>query len=59
MDTEHQAAHILANAVKSVKFDPVSTSAVTAFYKRKSQEKNFPGDWKEQRFSPGSPAHVM
>jgi len=29
------------------------------FYKRKSQEKKFPGDWKEQRFLPGSPAHVM
>jgi hypothetical protein len=27
--------------------------------KGESQEKNFPGDWKEQRFLPGSPAHVM
>jgi hypothetical protein len=32
---------------------------VTAFYKGESQGKNFPGDWKEQRFLPGSPAHVM
>src|SRR5271169_3366980 len=35
------------------------TSPVTAFYKGESQEKNFPGDWKEQRFLSGSPAHVM
>jgi hypothetical protein len=32
---------------------------ITAFYKGESQEKNFPGDWKEYRFVPGSPAHVM
>jgi hypothetical protein len=32
---------------------------VTAFYKGESQEKKLPGDWKEQRFLPGSPAHVM
>ena len=32
---------------------------LTAFYKEESQEKNFPGDWKEHRFVPGSPAHVM
>jgi len=32
---------------------------LTAFYKGESQEKNFPGDWKEQRCLPGSPAHVM
>ena len=36
-----------------------STSPVTAFYKGESQEKNFPGDWKEQRFLSGSPAQVM
>ena len=36
-----------------------STCTVTAFYKGESQEKNFPGDWKEQRCLPGSPAHVM
>jgi hypothetical protein len=32
---------------------------ITAFYKGESQEKKLPGDWKEQRFLPGSPAHVM
>jgi hypothetical protein len=32
---------------------------ITAFYKGESQEKNFPGDWKEARFLSGSPAHVM
>jgi hypothetical protein len=32
---------------------------VSAFYKGESQEKKLPGDWKEQRFLPGSPAHVM
>ncbi|MGA7189737.1 MAG: hypothetical protein WBY66_14665, partial [Candidatus Acidiferrales bacterium] len=32
---------------------------VRAFYKGESQEKNFPGDWKEQRFLPVSPAQVM
>jgi hypothetical protein len=36
-----------------------STWTVSAFYKGESQEKNFPGDWKEQRFLSGSPAHVM
>jgi len=36
-----------------------STSPVSAFYKGESQEKKLPGDWKEQRFLPGSPAHVM
>jgi hypothetical protein len=35
------------------------TCPVTAFYKGESQEKKLPGDWKEQRFLPGSPAHVM
>src|SRR6266404_9531729 len=35
------------------------TSPVSAFYKGESQEKKLPGDWKEQRFLPGSPAHVM
>jgi hypothetical protein len=38
---------------------PKSTSTVRAFYKGESQEKNFPGDWKEQRFLTGSPAHVV
>jgi hypothetical protein len=33
--------------------------AQTTFYKGESQEKNFPGDWKEHRFVSGSPAHVM
>jgi hypothetical protein len=37
----------------------ISTWTVTAFYKGESQEKNFPGDWKEHRFVSGSPAHVM
>ena len=32
---------------------------VTAFYKGESQEKRLPGDWKEQRFLPGSPAQVI
>jgi len=32
---------------------------ISAFYKGESQEKKLPGDWKEQRFLPGSPAHVM
>ena len=36
-----------------------SSCPVSAFYKGESQEKNFPGDWKEQRFLLGSPAHVM
>jgi hypothetical protein len=36
-----------------------STSPITAFYKGESQEKKLPGDWKEQRFLLGSPAHVM
>jgi hypothetical protein len=36
-----------------------STWTVRAFYKRESQEKNLPGDWKEQRFLPVSPAQVM
>jgi len=35
------------------------TLPVSPFYERESQEKNFPGDWKEQRASPCSPAHVM
>jgi hypothetical protein len=35
------------------------TWTVTAFYKGESQEKNFPGDWKEQRFLSSSPAQVM
>jgi hypothetical protein len=38
---------------------PKSTYSVSAFYKGESQEKKLPGDWKEQRFLPGSPAHVM
>jgi hypothetical protein len=38
---------------------PIFTSPVTAFYKGESQEKKLPGDWKEQRFLPCSPAHVM
>jgi hypothetical protein len=37
----------------------VPTSAVTAFYKGESQEKKLLGDWKEQRFLPGSPAQVL
>jgi hypothetical protein len=37
----------------------VAIFLLSAFYKGESQEKNFPGDWKEQRFLPGSPAHVM
>ena len=37
----------------------LATCPVTAFYKRESQEKKLPGDWEEQRFLPGSPAHVM
>ena len=32
---------------------------VTAFYKGESQEKNFPGDWKERRCSLCSPARVI
>ena len=35
------------------------TFPITAFYKGESQEKRLPGDWKEQRFLPGSPAQVM
>jgi hypothetical protein len=35
------------------------TLPITAFYKGGSQEKKLHGDWKEQRFLPGSPAHVM
>jgi hypothetical protein len=37
----------------------IGTWTITAFYKGESQEKKLPGDWKEQRFLPGSPAHVM
>jgi hypothetical protein len=36
-----------------------SSKPVTAFYKGESQGKKLPGDWKEHRFLPGSPAHVM
>jgi hypothetical protein len=36
-----------------------STFPVTALYIGESQEKKLPGDWKEQRFLPRSPAHVM
>jgi hypothetical protein len=36
-----------------------STWTISAFYKGESQEKKLPGDWKEQRFLPGSPAYVM
>src|ERR1700730_18500826 len=32
-------------------------STLSAFYKGESQEKKVPGDWKEQRFLPSSPAH--
>jgi hypothetical protein len=31
----------------------------SAFYKGESQEKNFPGDWKERTCSLCSPAHVL
>ena len=31
----------------------------SAFYKGESQEKNFPGDWKERICSLYSPAHVL
>jgi hypothetical protein len=41
------------------RLEGMSTLPVTAFYKGESQEKNFTGDWKEQRFLLGSPAHVM
>jgi len=34
-------------------------SPVTAFYKGESQEKNFPGDGREQGSSTYSPAHVL
>jgi len=34
-------------------------SAITSFYKRECQEKNFPGDWKERKCSLYVPAHVM
>src|SRR5260370_38373196 len=37
----------------------VPTCPGSAFYKGESQEKKLPGDWKEQRFLPGSPAHVV
>jgi hypothetical protein len=35
------------------------SSGYRVLYKGESQEKKLPGDWKEQRFLPGSPAHVM
>ena len=35
-----------------------TTLPVTAFYKGESQEKKFPGDWKERTCSLSSPAHV-
>jgi hypothetical protein len=38
---------------------PKSTWEVTSFYKRECQDKNFPGDWKEQKNSLCVPAHVM
>jgi hypothetical protein len=38
---------------------PKSTSTVTPFYKGESQEKNISGDWKEQKYLPCFPAHVM
>src|SRR5258708_20613070 len=44
---------------RSLKQRHETTSPVSAFYKGESQEKKLPGDWKEQRFFPGSPAHVI
>ncbi len=44
---------------KPDKFVPVPTWTVTAFYKGESQERKLSRDWKEQRFVPSSPAHVM
>src|SRR5258707_12614002 len=38
---------------------PIATAVPLLFYKGESQEKKLPGDWKDQRFLPGSPAHVM
>ena len=38
---------------------PKSTCRITAFYKGESQEKNFPGDWKERTCSLSSPVHVL
>src|SRR5271156_4353598 len=45
--------------VKRTVSAPVLRRPVTAFYNGESQEKNFPGDWKEQRFLLVSPAQVM
>jgi hypothetical protein len=45
--------------MQSSAFWPNSIRPVSAFYKGESQGKNFPGDWKEQRLLPDSPAHVM
>ena len=36
-----------------------STWTITAFYKGESQEKNLPGDGREQGSSTYSPAHVL
>jgi len=38
---------------------PKINSAITSFYKRECQGKNFPGDWKERKCSLYVPAHVM
>jgi hypothetical protein len=35
------------------------SSPVTAFYKRESQERNFPCDWKERESSRCYPAHRL
>jgi hypothetical protein len=45
--------------MQSISLELISISPVTPFYKGESQGKKLPGDWKEHRFSPGSPAHVM
>jgi hypothetical protein len=34
-------------------------NSLSMFYKGESQGKKLPGDWKEQRFLPDSPAHEM
>jgi len=46
----------IARRNQASEIESVNTSA---FYKGESQEKKLRGDWKEQRFLPGSPAHVM
>jgi len=61
MQDGHKIGHSLKGQPSDgcASFTEYLTCPVTAFYKGESQEKKLPGDWKEQRFVLGSPAHIM